>query len=119
MLLPAFLLQFGDSDWLDNFSRTLSNLPAAIDGTIAFVMLFLSIWVGLVSILPLEEPPIASMGITNLSFFIILGALAQIIFKGGNLDSAFAPGIIRDFIIFGLSVLFARNSWIGLLILVI
>jgi hypothetical protein len=119
MLPTTLLLQVTDFDWFERISATLSNLPAVIDGTIAFVMLFLAIYVGLMSIIPLPEPPLASMGLINLSFFILLGILFQVIFKGGNLDSAFAPGVIRDFVFLGLSMIFARNSWIGLLLLVI
>lgn len=119
MLLLTILLQSGSFDWLSNPLQALPHLPAAIDGTVAFVMLFLTIYVALISFLPLEEPPIASMGIVSLSFFMAIGVIAQILLKAGNLDGSFTPGIIRDFVIFGLSMIFARNSWIGLLILLV
>lgn len=44
MLLSAILLQFGSFDWLSNPLQALPHLPAAIDGTVAFVMLFLTIY---------------------------------------------------------------------------
>ncbi|MGG6268875.1 hypothetical protein ACQ4M3_28910 [Leptolyngbya sp. AN03gr2] len=118
MFRLTFLLQFGSIDGLDQLYRTLANLPAAIDGTIAFVMLFLSIYIGLVSILPLEEPALIRISIVNLTFFIIVGVVLQILLNRTTLNGVLASGIIRDFIILALSIMFARTSWIGLLLLV-
>lgn len=118
MFVLTFLMQVNHLNWFIDLPETLTNLPAVIDGTIAFVMLFLSIYIGVMSILPLEEPALIRISIVNLTFFIILGVVLQILLNRTTLNGALASGVIRDFIVLGLSIMFARSSWIGLLLLV-